>query len=84
MNIKVMWETLKEKRNCDILLVDIGDDYCTHFEDAEKLHHDFDFCDILMINNRCIFATFPKRKISSVLDYYKSKATTVGFLSEGK
>lgn len=84
IKIKDVWETLKAKRNCDILLVDIGNTYCTHFEDAEKLHHDFDFCDILMINDRCIFATFPKRKISSILDYYKSKGTTVKILPEGK
>ena len=81
-NIKDVWESSKAKRNCDILLVDIGNGYCTHFEDAEKLHHDFDFGDILRVNDRVIFVSFPKCKISSVIDYYKSIGITTKILSE--
>lgn len=84
MSLKDLWTFEKSKLSCDIMLVKLGDYYNAYYTDAKSLYHDFDFTEINRLNGEIFSATITEQKLFSVLDYYKSKGTTVKILSEGK
>lgn len=84
MNFKDLWNYEKTKKNCDIMLIKLGNCYNAYYTDAKRLYHDFDFTEINRLNGEIFSATITEQKLFSVIDYYKSKGIITKILSEGK